>query len=124
MMDLQTKYNLTFVFISHDLSVVEYITSKMIVIYLGRVVEQGKTNEIFQNPLHPYTRLLLEAIPSLDPLKAKHGKKRAIPAESLPEQACPFKDRCDLAQSICREKIPELLDNGHGHKVACHFANK
>jgi len=124
MMDLQAKYNLTFVFISHDLSVVEYITSKMIVIYLGRVVEQGTTSEIFQNPLHPYTRLLLEAIPSLDPLKAKQGKKRAIPSESLPEKACPFMDRCNQAQAICREKIPALLESGHGHKAACHIVNK
>ena len=123
MMDLQAKYNLTFVFISHDLSVVEYVTSKMIVIYLGRVVEHGITSQIFQTPRHPYTRMLLEAIPSLDPLKRKSPKKRAVPAGPVPEASCPFVDRCYLAQPICREQIPLLLDSGQGHQVACHVVN-
>ena len=123
MMKLQEKYNLTFVFISHDLSVVEYITSKMIVIYLGRIVEQGETREIFQKPLHPYTQLLLAAIPSLDPLKVKRQKKRAMSAEPVPEKACPFIDRCSAAHSICRRHIPQLLDTDRGHKVACHAVN-
>jgi len=123
MMDLQAKYNLTFVFISHDLSVVEYVTSKMIVIYLGRVVEHGITSQIFQTPRHPYTRMLLEAIPSLDPLKRKSPKKRAVPAGPVPEASCPFVDRCCLAQPICREQLPLLLDSGQGHQVACHVVN-
>lgn len=123
MMDLQTKYNLTFVFISHDLSVVEYVTSKMVVIYLGRIVEQGKTGQIFQNPMHPYTRLLLEAIPSADPLKKKRPKKRTMPTGSVPKNGCPFIDRCYLAQAVCREQIPLLLDSGQGHSVACHVVN-
>ncbi len=120
MMDLQAKYNLTFVFISHDLSVVEYITSKMIVIYLGRVVEQGKTIDIFQNPLHPYTRLLLEAIPSLDPRKKKRPARRILADEPPDPDGCPFINRCPLAQKTCHRTMPVLLDRGNGHKVACH----
>jgi len=122
MMDLQEKYNLTFVFISHDLSVVEYITRKMIIIYLGRVVEQGRTSEIFQNPLHPYTKLLLEAIPSMDPLNKKFPKKDITPAEPINKNSCPFIDRCYLAEKICHQNIPLLLDRDKGHKVACHAA--
>lgn len=121
MMDLQAKYQLTFVFISHDLSVVEYITSKMIVIYLGRVVEKGLTADIFQNPLHPYTQLLLEAIPSLDPQKKKHPSRRILSDEPVAPISCPFINRCPLGQNICRRTMPVLLDRGNGHKVACHM---
>jgi oligopeptide/dipeptide ABC transporter ATP-binding protein len=120
MMDLQKKFNLTFVFISHDLSVVEYITTKMIVIYLGRVVEQGNTIDIFQNPLHPYTQLLLQAIPSLGPRKKKDPAKRVISDLPGGQNSCPFMNRCYLATKKCRQEMPLLLDRGNGHKVACH----
>jgi len=125
MTDLQEKYSLTFVFISHDLSVVEYITSKMIVIYLGRVVEQGPTVEIFQNPLHPYTQLLLEAIPSLDPLKKKIPAQRILTDdEPLGQKSCPFVNRCAVAIKACRQTIPVLIDRGNGHRVACHILDR
>ncbi len=124
MMDLQAKYSLTFIFISHDLSVVEYITSKMIVIYLGTVVEQGNTVDIFQDPLHPYTQLLLEAIPSLDPHKKKQTTKRIVSAEPTGKNGCPFINRCYLAEKKCRQNMPLLIDNGNGHKVACHMVDR
>ncbi len=123
MMDLQKKFNLTFVFISHDLSVVEYITTKMIVIYLGRVVEQGLTVDIFQNPLHPYTQLLLQAIPSLDPKKKKDPTKRILSDELGDQNSCPFMNRCQRATKKCRREMPVLLDRGKGHKVACHVVD-
>ncbi len=123
MMDLQKKFNLTFVFISHDLSVVEYITTKMIVIYLGRVVEQGNTIHIFQNPLHPYTQLLLEAIPSLDPQKKKDPTKRILSDQPGGQNSCPFMNRCQRATKKCQQEMPLLLDRGNGHKVACHAVN-
>ncbi len=120
-MDLQEKYNLTYVFISHDLSVIEYVTQNLAVIYLGRIVEQGRTDRIFSQPRHPYTQMLLEAIPSVDPQVKK--KKKGSPAISnLSESGCSFIDRCYLASEICRSKIPELEDTG-GHMVACHNSN-
>ena len=119
MMDLQEKYNLAFMFISHDLSVVEFMTQKLAVIYLGRIVEQGSTEEIFEKPFHPYTQLLLSAIPSVDP-ERKNQVNEPIPTRySAGENSCPFVDRCSLATEICTEQAPELLKKA-GHLVACH----
>ncbi len=126
MMDLQEKYKLAFIFISHDLSVVEYITSNIAVIYLGRVVEQGRTSEIFKQPLHPYTQLLLEAIPDLNPLVKKQKEKdfisvKAVEKNRYPVETtiCPFVNRCYLATKLCEQLAPKLLGKG-SHRVACH----
>lgn len=119
MMDLQEKYSLTFVFISHDLGVVEYITRKIAVIYLGKIVEQGSTEEIFKNPLHPYTHMLLKAIPDINPEKKKNRKK-TIPGKPGTENSCPFIDRCSLATQLCVLQSPGLVEIEKGHKAACH----
>lgn len=120
MMDLQEKYNLTYMFISHDLSVVEYITDEVAVIYLGKIMEQGKTADIFQQPLHPYTKTLLAAVPSMDPTQ-RH--KKAVVAESVdsePEsRACPFQPRCLKATEICEQEVPKLEMKGI-QMAACH----
>ncbi len=119
MMDLQDKFNLAFMFISHDLSVVEFVTQRLAVIYLGRIVEQGTTKEIFEKPFHPYTQLLLSAVPSIDPEKknqACHGESSKY---SLGHNSCPFVDRCNLATEICEQQAPELLEKA-GHFVSCH----
>ncbi|MBU2513158.1 ATP-binding cassette domain-containing protein [bacterium] len=117
-MDLQEKYNLAFLFISHDLSVVEFVTQKIAVIYLGRIVEQGETKDIFQQPLHPYTKLLLNAIPDVDPFNKKVKKKREKTRYQIDETSCQFIDRCPEATEICRQSEPQLKDH-NGHLVAC-----
>ena len=118
MMDLQEKYNLALMFISHDLSVVEFVTETVAVIYLGRIVEQGSTREIFQNPLHPYTKLLLNAIPSVDPTQKNRNQKRYRSNFAKTDRSCPFIDRCDRATTRCTEQIPLLLEQKK-HWVAC-----
>jgi peptide/nickel transport system ATP-binding protein len=122
-MDLQEKYNLTFVFISHDLSVIEYITRKIAVIYLGRIVEQGRTEQVFKLPMHPYTQMLLAAIPSVDPFAKKKKRKNKSPGKSFGESSCPFAERCYLVSEICQRQIPPLLKK-NGHLVACHNVNE
>lgn len=118
MMDLQEKYNLAFLFISHDLSVVEFVTQKVAVIYLGRIVEQGTTQEIFQRPLHPYTKLLLNAIPAVDPFRKKEKQEKKIRYFQRSESSCPFIDRCPSATEVCEQNEPEL-EGSKGHLVAC-----
>lgn len=121
MMDLQEKYNLAYIFISHDLSVVEYITDEVAVIYLGKIVEQGKTEELFQNPLHPYTRTLLAAIPNMDPsIKRKRSGKRESIFSDAPPEGCPFQPRCPEARGICLNSNPVLETKGR-QLVACHM---
>jgi peptide/nickel transport system ATP-binding protein len=118
MMDLQEKYHLTYLFISHDLSVVEYITDKVAVIYMGQIVEQGTTRELFQTPLHPYTRTLLRAVPDVNPLNKKKKNKAHIPLFEKSDASCSFVDRCTRATAACAENMPELLEH-QGHLVAC-----
>ncbi len=121
MMDLQEKYNLAFMFISHDLSVVEFITQKLAVIYLGKIVEKGTTSQIFKRALHPYTKLLFSAIPDVNPdIKKTSSPKNEsgfIPTLS----SCPFIDRCSLATTICQTKSP-VLQGDKNHQYACHHA--
>jgi peptide/nickel transport system ATP-binding protein len=120
MMDLQEKYNLTYMFISHDLSVVEYVTDEVAVIYLGKIMEQGKTVDIFQHPLHPYTKTLLAAVPSVDPTQRRKRSVKVEGVESeVPAGGCPFQPRCPIATEICREKHP-LLETTGKQLVACH----
>ncbi len=122
MMDLQEKYNLAFMFISHDLSVVEFVTQKLAVIYLGRIVELGTTKEIFENPFHPYTQLLLSAIPSVDP-EVKKGETFLVKSKfNRTKNSCPFVDRCYLATENCLAQGPDLVEKS-GHLVACHQVN-
>jgi oligopeptide/dipeptide ABC transporter ATP-binding protein len=124
--DLQKSYNLTYMFISHDLSVVECISKRVAVMYLGKIVEFAETAEIYKNPLHPYTLALFSSIPVPDPnLKRKRILLSGdVPSPVNPPAGCRFHPRCSLAMDICRQKEPPLLDTGHGHIVACYAVNK
>ncbi|RLB93034.1 MAG: peptide ABC transporter ATP-binding protein [Deltaproteobacteria bacterium] len=122
MMDLQEKYNLTYMFISHDLSVVEYVTDQVAVIYMGKIVEQGTTKTLFHGPLHPYTQTLLRAVPDVNPLNKKQKNKPVIPLFKKTDMSCPFIDRCHKATKTCVDNAPELLGND-GHLVACFNAS-
>ncbi|MBC8441568.1 MAG: ATP-binding cassette domain-containing protein [Deltaproteobacteria bacterium] len=121
MMDLQEKYNLTYMFISHDLSVVEYVTDQVAVIYMGQIVEQGTTKALFQRPLHPYTQTLLRAVPDVNPLNKKLKNMPVIPLFEKTLESCSFLDRCNKATRICVNNAPELLEN-EGQLVACFNA--
>ena len=121
---LQKERNLTYLFIAHDLSVVKYISDKVIVMYLGMIMEQCPAEELYRNPLHPYTKALLSAIPEADPALARNKErirlKGEIPSPINPKNCCRFVERCSYAMPICHESIPELKDQGN-HKVACHL---
>jgi peptide/nickel transport system ATP-binding protein len=118
MMDLQEKYNLTYMFISHDLSVVEYVTDQVAVIYMGQIVEQGTTRSLFQRPLHPYTQTLLRAVPDVNPLNKKQKSKNIMPQFEKTDKSCPFLDRCNRATKRCVNNAPKLVEN-EGQLVAC-----
>ena len=120
---LQQDLNLTYVFISHDLSVVKFISDKIGVMYLGSMVEFGAKEDIFKNPMHPYTQALFSAIPQPDP-DIKMNRillKGDIPSPANPPKGCRFHTRCPKATDICKEKTPEYKDYGNGHCVACHL---
>ncbi len=124
--DLQEKYNLTYLFISHDLSVVEHISDTVGVMYLGGLVETGETEDIFENPLHPYTKALFSAIPMPDPTVKKERiiLEGSIPSPANPPAGCKFHTRCKECMEICKTKVPEAKDMGNGHVVKCHLYNK
>ena len=123
---LQQEMNLTYLFISHDLSVVKFISDKIGVMYLGSMVEFGTKDDIFSNPLHPYTQALFSAIPQPDP-DVKMNRiilKGDIPSPANPPKGCRFHTRCPKAMPICSEIAPEYRDFGNGHCAACHLLNK
>ncbi len=124
--DMQDKYQLTYVFISHAMSVVRYVSNRIAVMYAGRLVELGPKTEILANPKHPYTEVLLASVPR--PSQRKHVK-RNVPMGEPPDlgkltQGCVFQPRCPFAQGICREQAPELRLVNSGSYVSCHFAEK
>ena len=124
LMDIQREHNTTLLFISHDLSLVRYISDKIIVMYLGYVVEQGKTDDIFSPPYHPYTEALLSAVPIADPsvTKKRIVLEGEIPSAVSPPPGCPFQTRCARKiGSICETEIPPHKDIGNGHFIACHL---
>ncbi len=123
--DLQEKNNLTYLFISHDLSVVEHISDSVGVMYLGNLVETGKTEDIFANPLHPYTKALFSAIPMPDPdvKKERVLLQGDIPSPANPPKGCKFHTRCSQCMGICKEQEPKAKDMGNGHVVRCHLYN-
>ncbi len=123
---LQQDMNLTYMFISHDLSVVKFISDKIGVMYLGSMVEYGTKEEIFSNPLHPYTQALFSAIPHPDP-NVKMNRiilKGDIPSPANPPKGCRFHTRCPYAKDICKEVTPEYKDHGNGHCAACHLLDE
>lgn len=121
--DLQAERNLTYLFISHDLSVVEHISDTVGVMYLGGLVETGTTSDIFENPLHPYTKALFSAIPMPDPdIKLNRIILQGdIPSPANPPKGCKFHTRCRECMGICKEQEPAAKDMGNGHVVKCHL---
>lgn len=121
--DLQDEFQLTYLFISHDLSVIRYISDCVCVMFLGKVCEIGRTEDIFNNPLHPYTRFLIDAVPKPDPLLRKENKQLLqgeIPSPVNPPKGCRFHTRCPYTKDICKEKEPPIK-NIEGRQVACHM---
>ena len=124
--DLQDERDLTYLFISHDLSVVEHISDVVGVMYLGGLVETGATEDIFANPLHPYTKALFSAIPMPDP-EVKTDRiilEGSIPSPANPPSGCKFHTRCAQCMERCKTEVPKEIDMGNGHLVKCHLYDK
>lgn len=124
--DLQEELNLTYIFIAHDLSVVEHISDRVGVMYLGRLVELASRDDIFAKPLHPYTKALLSAVPIADPTIKRDRIILIgdIPSPANPPTGCTFHTRCPFAQQACQENVPEFREIKPEHYVACHFAEE
>ncbi len=124
LMELQQKLNMTYLFIAHDLNVVRHISRRVGVMYLGSLVEVCDANELYKNPLHPYTQALLSAIPIPDPNVSRSRHRVVIegevPSPMNPPNGCKFHTRCPYARDICREARPETIEVGRGHTCACH----
>lgn len=122
--ELQDRLGLTYLFIAHDLLVVRHISDRIAVMYLGRMVEMGDAEEIYNHPLHPYSQSLLSAVPVPDPQVARANKRIVlegdIPSPLNAPSGCPFRTRCRFATEACAESMPEFKDVGGGHFVACH----
>ena len=123
MNQLQERFGLTFLFISHDLSVVKHISDRVAVMYLGGIVEITSKDELYKNPLHPYTKALLSAIPLPDPSRKAAPKilEGDLPSPYNPPTGCRFHTRCEYCTARCKEEAPVLKDMGGGHQVACHL---
>lgn len=121
--DLQKQFELTYLFIAHDLSVVKHMSNRIAVMYLAKIVEYASTEELFNNPKHPYTLALMSAIPIPDPdvKKQRIVLQGDLPSPSNPPKGCRFNTRCPKVMDICREVEPELKDVGKEHLVACHL---
>jgi oligopeptide transport system ATP-binding protein len=122
--DLQQKHGLAYLFIAHDLAVVEHISHRVMVMYLGKIVEQAEAREIIRSPRHPYTQALISAVPEVDP----DSKRRRIvlpgdvPSPIHPPEGCPFHPRCPVAESRCKTEVPLIRKIGKDHQAACHLA--
>jgi oligopeptide/dipeptide ABC transporter ATP-binding protein len=123
--DLQKEYGLTYMFISHDLSIVECISHRVAIMYLGKIVEYSATQEIFEKPLHPYAQALIASVPVPDPTQRKERAPLTgeVPSPVDPPVGCRFHPRCPLAMSVCKQKEPQLIDAGNQHYVACYAVN-
>lgn len=121
---LREEFNLTYVFIAHDLSVVRYISDRVAVMYLGRIVEVTDSDELYDHPLHPYTQALLSAVPIPNPVVDRQRKRILltgdVPSPINPPRGCTFHPRCQMAIDSCKESAPQGRDVGNGHWVACH----
>ena len=124
--DLQKEFGLSYLFIAHDLSVVRHLSDRVNVMYLGRIIETGSNEDIYERPAHPYTQALLSAVPQHDPT-ARGSKRRIVlqgdlPSPADPPSGCHFRTRCWKAQEVCETEYPALVDRGQGHPSSCHFA--
>jgi len=121
--ELQEKLSLTYLFIAHDLSVVQHISNRVAVMYLGRIIEIANSKELYENPLHPYTKALLSAIPVPNPVierkRVRTVLKGEVPSPATPPPGCHFHPRCSIATPDCQKDRPQLIDTGNGHQVAC-----
>ncbi|MEG2144742.1 MAG: peptide ABC transporter substrate-binding protein, partial [Oscillospiraceae bacterium] len=122
--DLKEKYGITYLFISHALNVIEHISDRVVVMYLGSVMETAETEELFNNPLHPYTRALLSAIPILSGREKRERivLKGDVPSAANVPSGCRFHTRCYLADERCKREVPAMREIGSCHWVACHKA--
>ena len=123
--DLQEELDLTYIFIAHDLSVVDHISDRIAVMYLGNMVELGGSEDVYRNPQHPYSRALLEAVPLPDPDRVKTKDRKLlegdVPSPMAKPSGCSFRTRCPVVRDVCAKDVPEFTDRGNGRSVACPF---
>lgn len=124
--DLQQEFGLTYLFISHDLGVIEHVCDRVAVMYLGKIVEVADADQLYLQPRHPYTEALLNAVPIPDPQRVRKHQVLSgeIPSPINPPSGCHFHPRCPYAQAICRQEYPPLAEQVAGHQAACHFSSE
>jgi oligopeptide/dipeptide ABC transporter ATP-binding protein len=123
LLELQEQLGLTYLFIAHDLSLVEHVSDEVAVMYLGKIVERASAEEFFERPLHPYTEALLSAVPEPDPVRKRERiiLQGDLPSPINPPVGCRFHTRCPYVKNVCKEVEPVLSDSGGGHLVSCHL---
>ena len=123
--DLQDEFQMAYIFVAHDLSVVQHISDRVIVMYLGKVMEEADKTDLFTHPRHPYTKALLSAVPVPDPIKGRSRERIILqgdlPSPVNPPSGCVFNTRCWKATDKCRTEVPQLLQIGNNHRLACHY---
>jgi oligopeptide/dipeptide ABC transporter ATP-binding protein len=123
--DLQRRLNLTYMFISHNLGVIQHVSNKIAIMYVGKITEIGSVDQIFEEPLHPYTQALIDAIPVPDPdiRKGQIILRGRVPSPERPPPGCRFHTRCPYTMDICRKLEPQFFNVGKNHLVACHLVS-